>query len=32
MDFIIDLSRTYRHHDFIVVVVDRLTKVTHYKF
>lgn len=29
MDFISSLSRTSRQHDSIMVVVDRLTKVTH---
>lgn len=30
MEFITDLSRTSRKHDSIMVVVDRLTKVTHF--
>jgi len=30
MDFIIGFSRTSRQHDSIMVVVDRLTKVTHF--
>ena len=30
MDFITSLSRTYRKHDSIMVVFDRLTKVAHF--
>ena len=30
MDFIIGFLRTSRHHDYIMVVVDRLTKVAHF--
>jgi len=30
MDFIIGLPRTSRHHDSIMVMVDRLTKVTQF--
>ena len=30
MDFITVFSRTYRQHDSIMVVVDRLTKVVHF--
>ena len=30
MDFIIGLSRTVRQHDSIMVIVDRLTKVSHF--
>ena len=30
MDFITGLPMTWRQHDFIMVVVDKLTKVTHF--
>jgi hypothetical protein len=30
MDFIVCLPNTYRHHDSICVIVDRLTKVAHF--
>ena len=30
MDFINWLSKIVKHHDFIMVVVDRLTKVAHF--
>jgi len=30
MDFIVGFSKTRFHHDSIVVVVDRLTKVAHF--
>ena len=30
MDFITGLSRTSRQHDFIMVVVDKLSKVAHF--
>lgn len=30
MDFIIFLMRTFRQHDSIMVVVDKLTKVAHF--
>jgi hypothetical protein len=30
MDFIVSLPNTSRHHDFIWVIVDRLTKTTHF--
>ena len=30
MDFITGLLRTVKHHDFIMVVVDKLCKVTHF--
>ena len=30
MDFIIGLPMTWRQHDSIMVVVDKLTKVTHF--
>ena len=30
MDFIIGLPRTYRQHDYIMIVVERLTKVDHF--
>jgi hypothetical protein len=30
MDFIVGLPNTSRHHDSIWVIVDRLTKVTHF--
>jgi len=30
MDFIIGLSKTSRQHDFIMVLVDKLTKVVHF--
>ncbi|WMV58655.1 hypothetical protein MTR67_052040 [Solanum verrucosum] len=30
MDFIIGLPRTRRHHDFIWVIIDRVTKSAHF--
>lgn len=30
MDFIIGFLRTSRQHDYIIIVVDRLTKVVHF--
>jgi bacterioferritin (cytochrome b1) len=30
MDFIVGLPNTSRHHDSILVIVDRLTKVAHF--
>ena len=30
MEFITILLRTYRHHDSIMVVMDKLTKVAHF--
>ena len=30
MDFIVGLPNTFRHHDSIWVIVDRLTKTTHF--
>jgi len=30
MDFIIGISRTVNHHDYIMVMVDRLIKVAHF--
>jgi hypothetical protein len=30
MDFIVGLPNTFRHHDSIWVIVDRLTKVAHF--
>jgi hypothetical protein len=30
MDFIVGLPNTFRHHDSIWVIVDRLTKATHF--
>jgi hypothetical protein len=30
MDFITQLPRTSKHHDSIMVVVDKLTKVGHF--